>query len=40
MGAAGNSGGAITLMDWAGLKVDGVPFTAGHARRDGWTIVY
>jgi uncharacterized protein YukJ len=33
----GNDGGAITLLDAAGLKVDGVAYTG---TRDGWTIVF
>jgi uncharacterized protein YukJ len=36
----GNSGGAITLLDAAGLKVAGVTYTADQARREGWTIVF
>lgn len=37
--ALGNSGGAITLLDPAGLKVDGVSYTAGDAQ-EGWTVVF
>ncbi len=36
----GNSGGAITLLDAGGLKVDGVAYTADAARKEGWTIVF
>ncbi|MGB8021857.1 MAG: DUF2278 family protein [Candidatus Nanopelagicales bacterium] len=35
----GNGGGAITLLDAEGLKVHGVAYTAGQARREGWTVV-
>ena len=36
----GNQGGIITLLDSAGLKVDGVAYTRDQARREGWTIVF
>jgi uncharacterized protein YukJ len=36
----GNHGGAITLLDAHGLKVDGVAYTAEQAQREGWTIVF
>jgi uncharacterized protein YukJ len=36
----GNRGGAITLLDARGLKVDGVAYTAGQAGREGWTIAF
>jgi len=36
----GNSGGAITLLDPNGLKVDGVAYTADDARREGWSVVF
>lgn len=36
----GNSGGAITLLDATGLKVNGVAYTADQARREGWTVVF
>ncbi|MFI1582768.1 DUF2278 family protein [Embleya sp. NPDC020630] len=36
----GNRGGAITLLDPAGLKVHGVTYTADQGRREGWTIVF
>jgi uncharacterized protein YukJ len=36
----GNRGGAITLLDGAGLKVHGVSYTADQARREGWTLAF
>ena len=36
----GNAGGAITLLDAAGLKVDGVAYTADDAKREGWFVVF
>jgi uncharacterized protein YukJ len=36
----GNKGGAVTLLDADGLKVDGVAYTAEDARDEGWTIVF
>jgi uncharacterized protein YukJ len=36
----GNNGGAITLLDPAGLKVHGVAYTADQAGREGWTITF
>jgi hypothetical protein len=30
----------VTLLDAAGLKVDGVAYTAADASRDGWTITF
>ena len=36
----GNSGGVITLLDAAGLKVSGVSYTKEQARREGWTIAF
>ncbi|GII87607.1 hypothetical protein Ssi03_55970 [Sphaerisporangium siamense] len=36
----GNGGGAITLLDPAGLKVHGVAYTADQARREGWTLTF
>jgi uncharacterized protein YukJ len=36
----GNNGGAITLLDPAGLKVHGVAYTADQVRREGWTTVF
>jgi uncharacterized protein YukJ len=35
----GNSGGAITVLDPAGLKVDGISYTAEQAAREGWTVI-
>jgi hypothetical protein len=36
----GNKGGAITLLDAAGLKVAGVAYTAEQAREEGWTVTF
>ncbi|MEU6067783.1 MULTISPECIES: DUF2278 family protein [Streptomyces] len=36
----GNHGGQITLLDAAGLKVDGVSYTGDQAAREGWTVVF
>ncbi len=36
----GNRGGAITLLDPAGLKVHGVSYTREQAEREGWTVVF
>lgn len=36
----GNNGGLITLLNKAGLKVDGVSYTKRQAQREGWTIVF
>ena len=36
----GNHGGAITLLDAAGLKVDGVAYTGDQAGVDGASIVF
>ncbi|WP_394553779.1 DUF2278 family protein [Agromyces sp. MMS24-JH15] len=36
----GNSGGALTLLDERGLKVDGVAYTGDQARAEGWTLVF
>ena len=38
--ALGNKGGMITLVDAAGLKVDGVAYTKEQASAEGWTIVF
>jgi uncharacterized protein YukJ len=38
--ALGNKGGAITLLDRAGLKVAGVAYTAEQARDEGWTVTF
>ncbi|MFN2494954.1 MAG: DUF2278 family protein [Pseudonocardiaceae bacterium] len=36
----GNHGGALTLLDPAGLKVHGVSYTAQQASRESWTTVF
>jgi uncharacterized protein YukJ len=36
----GNKGGAITLLDPGGLKVDGVAYTAADVEREGWSLVF
>ena len=36
----GNSGGTLTLLDAAGLKVDGVAWTAEDAAEEGRTLVF
>jgi uncharacterized protein YukJ len=36
----GDGGGAITLLDPAGLKVHGVSYTWEQARTEGWTITF
>ncbi len=36
----GNKGGIITLLNKAGLKIDGVSYTKSQARKQGWTIVF
>ena len=36
----GNQGGAITVLDAAGLKVTGVAYTADQAQHEGWTVVF
>jgi hypothetical protein len=36
----GNDGGAVTLLDPAELKVDGVAYTRDQARTEGWTLVF
>ncbi|MFI1280155.1 DUF2278 family protein [Streptomyces sp. NPDC020858] len=36
----GNRGGAITLLDPAGLKVHGVSYTEEQAQREGWTVSF
>jgi uncharacterized protein YukJ len=38
--ALSNSGGTITLLDQAGLKVDGVSYTKSQATTEGWTVVF
>jgi hypothetical protein len=36
----GNRGGLITLLDPAGLKVDGVAYTKDQADTEGWTVTF
>ncbi|MGQ0777964.1 MAG: DUF2278 family protein [Pseudonocardiales bacterium] len=36
----GNQGGMVTLLNPAGLKVDGVAYTEQQAEAEGWTIVF
>lgn len=36
----GNGGGALTILDEAGLKVDGVSYTGDDVREEGWTVVF
>jgi uncharacterized protein YukJ len=36
----GNRGGAITLLDADGLKVDGVAYTSDAIPDEGWTVVF
>ena len=36
----GNKGGAVTLLDPGGLKVDGVAYTAADVANEGWTLVF
>jgi Uncharacterized conserved protein (DUF2278)/Lamin Tail Domain len=36
----GNNGGAITLLNAQGLKVDGVSYTKEQAQQEGWTVVF
>ncbi|MER7184606.1 DUF2278 family protein [Streptomyces hyaluromycini] len=36
----GNHGGEISLLDAAGLKADGVSYTAEQATREGWWVVF
>jgi uncharacterized protein YukJ len=38
--ALSNKGGLITVVDEAGLKVDGVSYTKEQARHPGWTLVF
>ncbi len=35
-----SGGGALTVLDAAGLKVHGVSYTAAQAAKQGWTIVF
>ena len=36
----GNKGGIITLLNKAGLKIDGVSYTEAQAKKEGWTVVF
>ena len=36
----GNQGGLLTLLNPAGLKVDGVAYTRQQAEAEGWTVVF
>jgi uncharacterized protein YukJ len=36
----GNQGGAISVLDAAGLKVTGVAYTAAQAQAEGWMVVF
>ncbi len=36
----GDQGGLITLLDSAGLKVDGVAYTKAQACAEGWTVTF
>ena len=36
----GNSGGILTVLDAAGLKVDGVAYSQEQAAREGWSVVF
>jgi hypothetical protein len=38
--ALSNKGGIITILDEAGLKVDGVSYTKAQASNPGWTLVF
>ena len=38
--ALSNKGGIISILDEAGLKVDGVSYTKAQASNPGWTIVF
>ena len=38
--ALGNGGGTVTLLDAAGLKVDGVAYTGADAQQEGWTVTF
>ncbi len=35
-----NKGGIITLLNAAGLKIDGVSYTKAQTRPEGWTVVF
>ncbi|WP_456846976.1 DUF2278 family protein [Cellulomonas sp. P5_C6] len=36
----GNGGGLVSVLDPAGLKVDGVAYTGADAHREGWTVAF
>jgi hypothetical protein len=36
----GNKGGAVTLLDAEGLKVDGVAYTDAAVPDEGWTVTF
>ena len=36
----GNKGGTISLLNKAGLKVDGVAYTKADAAKEGWPVVF
>jgi hypothetical protein len=36
----GNQGGLLTLLNPAGLKIDGVAYTAEQAEPEGWTLTF
>ena len=36
----GNDGGIITLLDAAGLKIDGASYTKAQVSRQGWTVAF
>jgi hypothetical protein len=36
----GNNGGLLTLLNPAGLKVDGIAYTRDQARAEGRTLVF
>jgi uncharacterized protein YukJ len=36
----GNKGGAVTLLDSEGLKIDGVAYTADDVPEEGWTLTF
>ena len=36
----GNQGDLLTLLNPAGLKVDGVVYTRQQAAAEGWTVVF
>ncbi|MEQ6901399.1 DUF2278 family protein [Nocardioides sp. YIM 152588] len=38
--ALGNRGGALTLLDATGLKVEGISYTGADIRDEGWTVVF